>query len=57
MSNNEFLENWAYYFKLLCVPKWKVGIIGSAYFCGLICGLPFIAPYADFYGQKGMFLS
>ena len=53
---NDYIDNWQNQFDLLCAPGWKIGMIGSAYFLGLVIGLPIIGPYSDIYGRRNTFL-
>ena len=36
----------------MCEPKWKIGLIGSCYFFGLICTVIIVPWIADKHGRK-----
>jgi MFS family permease len=42
---------------LQCIPKVKLGLIGSAYFLGWTIASLIIPRIADIYGRRGVFLS
>ena len=42
-------------FDLLCEPKYKVGLISSFFFIGVITSLAIVPPLADAYGRKWVF--
>lgn len=35
----------------MCVPKWKIGLLGSSYFIGWVLTLLWIPRLADIYGR------
>ena len=37
---------------MLCEPKYRVGFLGSIIFLGVIIGLLFVPPLADYFGRK-----
>ena len=41
---------------MLCEPKWKIGLLGSMYFIGVIVGMTFVPPLADAFGRKIIFI-
>jgi MFS family permease len=43
-------------FDILCEPKWKVGLLGSTYFAGIIVGMAFVPALSDAYGRKVIFI-
>jgi hypothetical protein len=51
----EYIDNWVAKFDLLCEPKYKVGLIGSMYFIGVILTLTFVPIVADKCGRKWVF--
>lgn len=52
----EYLDNWVQKFDMLCQPKEKVGMLGSAYFVGILLGLLIVPRLSDKYGRKAPFL-
>jgi MFS family permease len=42
---------------MLCEPKWKVGLLGSMYFIGVIVGMAFVPPLSDAFGRKMIFIT
>lgn len=55
-DNDEYIDNWIEKFDLLCEQKWKIGLIGSMYFIGVIVGMSFVPPLSDAYGRKVIFI-
>jgi MFS family permease len=55
-DNDETLDNWVEKFDMLCEPKWKIGLLGSMYFIGVIVGMTFVPPLADAFGRKIIFI-
>lgn len=51
-SEDEYIDNWIEQYDLLCEPKWKIGLIGSTYFFGLICTIIILPCIADKKGRK-----
>ena len=51
----EYIDNWVEKFSLLCEPKYKVGLIGTMYFFGVIVTLTFVPFLADTCGRKWVF--
>lgn len=58
MVDDEYIDNWVSpeKFDLLCEPKWKVGMIGSAYFVGVALFMLISPPYADKNGRRNIFI-
>ena len=54
-EKEDSLRNWVEKFNLTCVPKSKIGMIGSAYFIGWLVALVFIPRLADLFGRKVLF--
>jgi MFS family permease len=54
-KDDEYIDGWVQKFDLLCEPKWKVGLIGSMYFIGVIATLTFVPIIADSCGRKWVF--
>jgi MFS family permease len=42
---------------MICLPKWHVGSIGSAFFGGWASTILFIPRWADMYGRKWVFIT
>ena len=55
-SDPEYLDNWVNKLDLLCEPKYKIGLIGSMYFVGVITSLTFVPVMADRCGRKWAYL-
>lgn len=55
-NDSEYIDNWVEKFELLCEPKYKIGLIGSMYFIGVITTLTFVPLLADMCGRKGPFI-
>ena len=49
-------DNWVSKFDMLCEPKEKIGMLGSAFFLGILLGLAFVPKLSDIYGRKPLFL-
>lgn len=41
---------------MLCEPRYKIGLLGSMYFIGVVTTLIFVPPLSDVYGRKVIFL-
>ena len=54
MALSDSYDNWVDRFDLTCASKSKIGLIGSAYFMGLICTMVFIPRISDLYGRVKM---
>lgn len=54
-SGEFYIQNWVSQLDLLCEEKYRIGLIGSSFFIGLLVGLPFIPYLADRYGRKPVF--
>lgn len=55
-NDNQNLHNWVDRLGLACVPKSKVGMIGSAYFVGWVATLIFMPRLSDLYSRKWFYL-
>ena len=55
-SNPYSLHNWVEKLDLVCSPEWKVGMIGSIYFVGLVFTLIWVPRLSDMYGRKFIFM-
>jgi len=55
---DETIDNWVSpdKFNLLCEPKWKVGLLGSFFFIGVVATMLVIPPLSDAYGRRVIFL-
>jgi hypothetical protein len=54
-SDPQTLHNWTEKLSLVCMPKWKLGLIGSVHFIGFCTTLLWLPPYADRYGRIKFF--
>lgn len=54
-NDDEYFDNWVEKYDLLCESKFKIGLIGSMFFIGIIATLLIIPPLADRYGRKLIF--
>ena len=52
-----YLENWVPKYSLLCRSKSEIGILGSAFFIGMITGLPWYPTLSDKIGRKKVFVT
>jgi len=50
------LHNWVEKLSLTCVPKWKVGLLGSSLWMGWVLSLLFLPRIADIYGRRWIYL-
>ena len=57
-SDDEYIENWVGpdKFNLLCEPKWKIGLLGSMFFIGVVATMLVLPPLSDAYGRRYTFL-
>ena len=51
-SSKTSIHNWQQDFDMMCIPKVKIGLIGSVWFVGWVLTLPFIPRLADIYGRS-----
>ena len=51
-NDPQSLDNWVDQYDLLCEPKWKIGLLGSVFFSGVICTVILVPWLADKYGRK-----
>ena len=56
-EDDEYFDNWVDKYDMLCEPKWKVGLIGSMYFAGVVVSMTFVGYLADLYGRKTPFVT
>ena len=56
-SDAEYLVNWVDKMDLLCTPHFKVGLIGSCYFIGIIITILPVPLLSDIYGRKTIYLA
>ena len=56
VDNGETFDNWVEKYDMLCEPAYKVGLIGSMYFVGVVISAITFPPIADSYGRKPMVL-
>ena len=48
----DYLDNWVEQYDILCEPKWRIGLIGSVYYAGVMTTVIPIPWLADLYGRK-----
>ena len=51
-SEPEYLDNWVEQYDLLCEPKWRIGLIGSFFWIGVLVTMIPVTWIADKYGRK-----
>ena len=51
------LHNWIEKLDLVCAPKWKLGLLSSAYFIGYCITLLWFPVLADRYGRRPIFIA
>ena len=54
-SDPEFIDNWVNKLDLLCVPHAKVGLMGSAFFIGVLIAIIWVPSSSDKYGRLNFF--
>lgn len=56
VHDEDYLENWVSpdKFNLLCEPKFKVGLLGSFFFAGVVSSMLTVPRLADRYGRRCM---
>jgi hypothetical protein len=57
-DDDEYIDNWESpdKFDLLCEPKFKVGLLGSCFFIGVVATMLVIPPLSDAFGRRIIFL-
>lgn len=55
-TDTEYLDNWVQKLDLLCESKERLGLLGSAYFVGILTAMIIIPQLSDFYGRKNIFV-
>ena len=50
-SDLQFLDNWVERYKMLCEPKYKIGLLGSFFFIGIVSSILFMPTISDVYGR------
>ena len=57
-DDDEYIDNWVSpdKFDLLCEPKYKVGLLGSFFFIGVVATMLVVPPLSDAYGRRWIFL-
>ena len=53
----EYIDNWVDKLDLLCVEKFKVGLLGSIFFAGIVTGVLFVPALSDWYGRSWVFIA
>lgn len=48
----DYIDNWVEQYDLLCEPRWRIGLIGTIYFIGMMVTLLLDPWLADMYGRK-----
>ena len=56
-TDSEYLVNLVESMDLLCTPHFKVGLIGSCYFIGIIITILPVPMLSDMYGRKTIYLA
>ena len=56
-NEDEYIDNWVEQYDLLCEPKWKIGLLGSCFFVGVITTMIVASWLADEYGRKWVTLT
>lgn len=51
-DQEEYIDNWVDQYELLCEPKWKIGLIGSMYFAGVVSTILLIPWLSDKWGRR-----
>ena len=56
VHDEDFLTNWVSpdKFNLLCEPKYKVGLLGSFFFAGVVSSMLTVPRLADRYGRRSV---
>lgn len=54
-SNSKTLQNWQQRLDLMCVPSWKVGMIGTSFFIGWASTLLWLPRFGDKFGRQKVF--
>lgn len=54
-DDDEYFDNWIEKFDLLCEPSYKIALIGSLLFFGVIIGLLFVPALSDYTGWRIVF--
>ena len=51
-DQEEYIDNWVEQYSLLCEPKWRIGLIGSLYFAGVVSTILLIPWLTDKFGRR-----
>jgi MFS family permease len=51
-DQDEYIDNWVDQYDLLCEPKWRIGLIGSMYFAGILTTILIVPYLIDNCGRK-----
>ena len=51
-SQDEYIDNWVEQYDLLCEPKWRIGLLGSVYFAGILTTILIVPILTDKCGRK-----
>lgn len=51
-NEEQYIDNWVEQYSLLCEPKWRIGLIGSCYFIGVITTILVIPWLVDRVGRR-----
>lgn len=55
-SDPEYLDNWVEKLDMLCESKQRLGLMGSAYFVGILTAMIIVPQLSDSYGRKNIFV-
>lgn len=50
------MDNWVQKLDLLCESKERLGLLGSAFFVGILTAMIIIPQLSDYYGRKNIFI-
>ena len=48
----DYFDNWIQQYDMLCESKWRIGLIGSVYYAGVMITIIPVPWLADLYGRK-----
>ena len=57
VTDHEYIENWVQKLDLLCESKDRLGLLGSAFFAGILISLVIIPQLSDKFGRKYIFVT
>ena len=56
VHDDEYIDNWVEKYDLTCESKFKIGLLGSCFFLGVVSTLLVYPPISDKYGRKVPYL-